>query len=121
VGDDIRLVNDVRKEKLDAHPAKVVDRRWFERQKHIFPYSRCVYTYIYMYACMHASLYFGIASIHSSPLHCLYVYTHTYTYVHIYIYTYLSLLRWEVFDGSKEAEAERRKKGYSIHGDEVHA
>lgn len=40
VSDDVRLVNDVRAEKLDAHPAKVVDRRWFERQKHIFPYSR---------------------------------------------------------------------------------
>lgn len=40
VVEDVRLVNDAKKEKEDAHAAKVVDRRWYERNRHIFPASR---------------------------------------------------------------------------------
>jgi protein FAM50 len=41
VHDDIRIgPNDVRVEKDDSHPGKVVERRWYERSKHIFPASR---------------------------------------------------------------------------------
>jgi protein FAM50 len=40
VRDDVRLVNDARVERDDSHPGKVLDRRWYEKNKHIFPYSR---------------------------------------------------------------------------------
>lgn len=40
VHDDIRLVNDARIEKDESHPGKIVERRWYERNKHIFPASR---------------------------------------------------------------------------------
>lgn len=35
-----RLINDVRIEKDESHPGKVVQRRWYEANKHIFPASR---------------------------------------------------------------------------------
>jgi len=40
VHDDVRLINDATKEKDESHAAKVVERRWYERNKHIFPASR---------------------------------------------------------------------------------
>jgi hypothetical protein len=40
VHDDIRLVSDVRVEKDESHPGKVVERRWYEKNKHVFPASR---------------------------------------------------------------------------------
>eukprot|EP01038_Epipyxis_sp_PR26KG_P006976 gene6976-9536_t len=40
VHDDIRLINDATIEKDESHPGKVVDRRWYEKNKHIFPASR---------------------------------------------------------------------------------
>lgn len=40
VKEDVRLVNDAGKEKEDAHAGKVVERRWYERNRHIFPASR---------------------------------------------------------------------------------
>lgn len=40
VHDDVRLVNDSRIEKDESHPGKVVDRHWYEKNKHIFPASR---------------------------------------------------------------------------------
>jgi len=40
VHDDIRISNDSRVEKDESHPGKIVERRWFERNKHIFPASR---------------------------------------------------------------------------------
>jgi len=40
VHDDIRVVNDASIEKDESHAAKVVERRWYERNKHIFPASR---------------------------------------------------------------------------------
>lgn len=40
VVEDIRLVSDASKEKQDAHAAKVVERRWYDRNRHIFPASR---------------------------------------------------------------------------------
>ncbi|CAM9136111.1 unnamed protein product [Ectocarpus sp. 12 AP-2014] len=40
VHDDIRLVHDTRIEKDESHPGKIVERRWYERNKHIFPASR---------------------------------------------------------------------------------
>jgi hypothetical protein len=40
VHDDVRLVNDSRVEKDESHPGKVVQRRWYERNRHIFPASR---------------------------------------------------------------------------------
>ncbi|CDJ66973.1 XAP5 protein, putative, partial [Eimeria necatrix] len=38
--DDVRVFSDIRKEKEDSHAGKVVDKKWFERNKHIFPASR---------------------------------------------------------------------------------
>lgn len=40
VHEDIRLNNDVRVEKDESHAGKIVDRKWYERNKHIFPASR---------------------------------------------------------------------------------
>jgi protein FAM50 len=40
VHDDVRLVHDTRVEKDESHPGKVVERRWYDRNKHIFPASR---------------------------------------------------------------------------------
>ena len=41
VHEDIRIgYNDVRVEKDESHPGKVVQRYWYERNKHIFPASR---------------------------------------------------------------------------------
>jgi len=41
VHDDVRVgVVDVRVEKDESHPGKVVERRWYERNKHVFPASR---------------------------------------------------------------------------------
>eukprot|EP01039_Chlorochromonas_danica_P001875 gene1877-2052_t len=40
VHDDVRLRSDARVEKDESHPGKVVDRRWYEKNKHIFPASR---------------------------------------------------------------------------------
>lgn len=40
VHDDVRKVMDVRVEKDESHPGKVVERRWYEKNKHIFPASR---------------------------------------------------------------------------------
>jgi len=40
VHDDIRMANDVRIEKDESHAGKIVDRKWYERNKHIFPASR---------------------------------------------------------------------------------
>ena len=41
VHDDVRIgLNDSRVEKDESHPGKVVQRGWYERNKHIFPASR---------------------------------------------------------------------------------
>ena len=40
VHDDVRLVGDATVEKDESHPGKVVSRRWYDRNKHIFPASR---------------------------------------------------------------------------------
>ena len=41
VHDDVRLgALDARIEKDESHPGKVVERRWYDRNKHIFPASR---------------------------------------------------------------------------------
>lgn len=40
VVEDVRALADANKEKEDAHAAKVVERRWYERNRHIFPASR---------------------------------------------------------------------------------
>lgn len=40
VHDDVRLTMDSRVEKDESHPGKVLDARWYQRNKHIFPYSR---------------------------------------------------------------------------------
>ena len=40
VHDDVRLVNDVRREKLESHAGKITMRSWYEKNKHIFPASR---------------------------------------------------------------------------------
>lgn len=40
VHDDIRINSDVRVEKDEAHAGKIVDKKWYERSKHIFPASR---------------------------------------------------------------------------------
>ncbi|KAI8094074.1 FAM50A protein [Thamnidium elegans] len=40
VHDDVRLINDATIEKDESHAGKVVERSWYERNKHIFPASR---------------------------------------------------------------------------------
>lgn len=35
-----RMVNDARVEKDESHAGKIVDRYWYNRNKHIFPASR---------------------------------------------------------------------------------
>eukprot|EP00588_Corethron_pennatum_P011258 CAMPEP_0194282764 /NCGR_PEP_ID=MMETSP0169-20130528/23823_1 /TAXON_ID=218684 /ORGANISM="Corethron pennatum, Strain L29A3" /LENGTH=361 /DNA_ID=CAMNT_0039028179 /DNA_START=56 /DNA_END=1141 /DNA_ORIENTATION=- len=41
VHDDLRMgAIDVRVEKDESHPGKIVERRWYDRNKHIFPASR---------------------------------------------------------------------------------
>jgi len=40
IRDDVRVEMDVRVEKEESHPGKVVERKWYERSKHIFPASR---------------------------------------------------------------------------------
>ena len=40
VHDDIRLLADATKEKDESHAGKVVERSWYQRNKHIFPASR---------------------------------------------------------------------------------
>lgn len=40
VHDDVRLMHDARVERDESHAGKVVERRWYERNKHIFPASR---------------------------------------------------------------------------------
>eukprot|EP00416_Gambierdiscus_australes_P033067 CAMPEP_0171092128 /NCGR_PEP_ID=MMETSP0766_2-20121228/35514_1 /TAXON_ID=439317 /ORGANISM="Gambierdiscus australes, Strain CAWD 149" /LENGTH=353 /DNA_ID=CAMNT_0011550329 /DNA_START=65 /DNA_END=1126 /DNA_ORIENTATION=- len=40
VHEDIRMANDVRIEKDESHAGKIVDRKWYERNKHIFPACR---------------------------------------------------------------------------------
>ena len=41
VHDDVRIgAVDSRIEKDESHPGKIVERRWFERNKHVFPASR---------------------------------------------------------------------------------
>jgi protein FAM50 len=40
VHEDVRLINDATVEKDESHPGKIVERRWYERNKHIFPASR---------------------------------------------------------------------------------
>jgi len=40
VHDDVRLVHDATIEKDESHAGKVVERSWYEKNKHIFPASR---------------------------------------------------------------------------------
>jgi protein FAM50 len=40
VHDDVRLLHDARIEKDESHPGKVLERRFFEKNKHVFPLSR---------------------------------------------------------------------------------
>lgn len=40
VHDDVRLVSDATVEKDESHAGKVVERSWYNRNKHIFPASR---------------------------------------------------------------------------------
>lgn len=40
VHDDVRLLADATKEKDESHAGKVVERSYYQRNKHIFPASR---------------------------------------------------------------------------------
>ncbi|XP_055389092.1 protein FAM50A-like [Condylostylus longicornis] len=40
VHEDVRMRTDVRIEKDESHAGKIVDRKWYEKNKHIFPASR---------------------------------------------------------------------------------
>ena len=40
VHDDVRLLADATVEKDESHAGKVVERSWYQRNKHIFPASR---------------------------------------------------------------------------------
>ncbi|EGC33207.1 hypothetical protein DICPUDRAFT_37066, partial [Dictyostelium purpureum] len=44
VHEDVRVMNDASVEKDESHAAKMVEKGWYERNRHIFPASRwCVY------------------------------------------------------------------------------
>ncbi|GFR50448.1 hypothetical protein Agub_g12669 [Astrephomene gubernaculifera] len=40
VREDIRVTNDASREKQDSHAGKVVERHWYDKNKHIFPANR---------------------------------------------------------------------------------
>eukprot|EP01090_Pellita_catalonica_P021770 TRINITY_DN8242_c0_g1_i1.p1 TRINITY_DN8242_c0_g1~~TRINITY_DN8242_c0_g1_i1.p1 ORF type:complete len:215 (+),score=41.15 TRINITY_DN8242_c0_g1_i1:129-773(+) len=40
VHEDVRILSDATVQKDESHAAKVVERRWYEKNKHIFPASR---------------------------------------------------------------------------------
>eukprot|EP00931_Biecheleriopsis_adriatica_P092468 TRINITY_DN66272_c0_g1_i1.p1 TRINITY_DN66272_c0_g1~~TRINITY_DN66272_c0_g1_i1.p1 ORF type:complete len:358 (-),score=101.59 TRINITY_DN66272_c0_g1_i1:42-1115(-) len=40
VKEDIRMCNDSRIEKDESHAGKIVDKKWYEKNKHVFPASR---------------------------------------------------------------------------------
>lgn len=40
VHDDIRLLNDATVESDDSHAGKVIQKNWYDKNKHIFPYNR---------------------------------------------------------------------------------
>jgi len=40
VHDDVRLVSDATIEKDESHAAKIVERHWYEHNKHVFPVNR---------------------------------------------------------------------------------
>lgn len=40
VHDDVRILADATREKDESHAGKVVERSWYQRNKHIFPASR---------------------------------------------------------------------------------
>ena len=40
VHDDVRMLADATVEKDESHAGKVVERSWYQRNKHIFPASR---------------------------------------------------------------------------------
>ncbi|KAK2962222.1 putative Protein FAM50 like protein [Blattamonas nauphoetae] len=40
VHEDVRMLHDARVEKDESHAAKVVERQWYEHNKHIFPINR---------------------------------------------------------------------------------
>eukprot|EP00933_Yihiella_yeosuensis_P066147 TRINITY_DN70248_c0_g1_i1.p1 TRINITY_DN70248_c0_g1~~TRINITY_DN70248_c0_g1_i1.p1 ORF type:complete len:357 (-),score=94.33 TRINITY_DN70248_c0_g1_i1:116-1186(-) len=40
VHEDIRRASDIRIEKDESHAGKIVDKKWYERNKHVFPASR---------------------------------------------------------------------------------
>jgi len=40
VHDDVRVVNDASIEKDESHASKVVEKRWYEKNKHSYPASR---------------------------------------------------------------------------------
>lgn len=42
VQNDIRVKHDATLETEESHPAKIVERRWYESNKHIFPMDRWV-------------------------------------------------------------------------------
>ena len=43
VHEDIRLKGNAKIDKDDSHPGKIVTQKWYQRNKHIHPYSRWVY------------------------------------------------------------------------------
>lgn len=40
VHEDVRLKHDAAVEKNESHAGKIVERAWYQRQKHVFPASR---------------------------------------------------------------------------------
>eukprot|EP00976_Prorocentrum_cordatum_P003996 78117-Prorocentrum_minimum.AAC.1 len=45
VHEDVRMVNDASVEKDESHAGKVVERHWYDKNKHIFPASRWEVSY----------------------------------------------------------------------------
>jgi hypothetical protein len=54
VHDDVRLLADATKEKDESHAGKVVERSWYQRNKHIFPASRWEVSLPRSFLCLYA-------------------------------------------------------------------
>ena len=60
VHDDVRMQGDARVEKDEAHAGKVLERHWYDKNKHIFPASR--------WEVYDPAKYYGGYSIHGSEV-----------------------------------------------------
>lgn len=85
VHDDVRLLADATVEKDESHAGKVVERGWYQRNKHIFPASRWEVRILQVNICVTSSNSSGRSTIPRGPTgnilsHELFV-NHVYTYL----------------------------------------